>query len=96
MDDYTQKLKNATPGLVKEYKDEAKDHKGDIEKLAEISNDKVEELAKICNDGVEEMAQLKLNNGDDDKTYEDWAKKLQDVYSDYAGKIQDAYMDSAK
>lgn len=96
LDDYSQKLKDTTPGLVKEYKDESKDHKGDVEKLAEISNDKVEELAKICNDGVEEMAELQLKNGDEYETYEDWAGKLQDVYQDEAKTITDAYMDSAK
>lgn len=95
LDDYTQKLKDATPGLVKEYKSEAAGKSGDTEALASLCNDKVGELAKICNDGVGEMARLMHSNGDSYDTYEEWAGKLQDAYSDQASKIQDAYLDSA-
>lgn len=95
LDDYTQKLKDATPGLVKEYKSEAAGKSGDTEALASLCNDKVGELAKICNDGVGEMARLMHSNGDSYDTYEEWAGKLQDAYSDQASKIQDVYLDSA-
>ncbi|WP_417020320.1 hypothetical protein [Anaerobutyricum hallii] len=95
LDDYTQKLKDATPGLVKEYKSEAAGKSGDTEALASLCNDKVGELAKICNDGVGEMTRLMHSNGDSYDTYEEWAGKLQDAYSDQASKIQDAYLDSA-
>lgn len=95
LEDYTKQLQDATPGLVEEYNEESADLSGDVNALAELSNDKIEELAEICNDGVEEMAELKLKNGDDDETYEEWAGKLQDVYQDEAQDITDAYMDSA-
>ena len=95
LDDYTQKLKDATPGLVKEYKSEAASKSGDTKALASLCNDKIGELAKICNDGVKEMARLMNSNGDSYDTYEEWAGKLQDAYSDQASKIQDAYLDSA-
>ena len=71
------KLKDATPGIVEEFKTEAEAKKSDINALAELSNSKIEKLAEICNEGVEKMAELKLKNGDDDTTYTDWAKKLQ-------------------
>ena len=38
------------------------------------------------------MAELKLKNGDDDETYQEWAKKLQDVYTEQAKQISDAYL----
>lgn len=95
LEDYTKQLQDATPGLVEEYNEESADLSGDVNALAELSNEKIEELAEICNDGVGEMAELKLENGDDDETYEEWAGKLQDVYQDEAQDITDAYMDSA-
>lgn len=92
LDDYTKKLTEATPSLVEEFKAEAQDKKDDINALAELSNTKTTELAEICNEGVEKMAELKLKNGDDDATYEDWANKLQDVYTEQAKQISDAYL----
>lgn len=94
LDDYTKKIVDATPGLVEEYNTEAEEKAGDINALAELSTAKIEKLAKICNEGVEKMAELKLKNGDDDATYNDWAKKLQDVYTEQSKKITDAYTKS--
>lgn len=93
--DYTAKLQDATPGLVDEFNSEAAEKAGDINALAELSNSKTEELAKISNEGVEKMAQLKLANGDDDQTYNDWAQKLMDVYEEQATQITDAYTSAA-
>lgn len=95
LDEYSKKLKEATPGLVDEYKNEAAKHSGDINKLAEISNDKVGKLAEISNEGIGEMANIMYLNGDDYDTYEEWSQKLMDVYTEYAEKIMDAYIDSA-
>ncbi len=95
LDDYSKQIEDAAPGLVDEYNSEAANAAGDVTKLAEISNAKIEKLATICNDGVSEMASLKLKNGDDDATYEEWAAKLQTVYTDNSQKITDAYMSSA-
>lgn len=95
LDDYSEKIKEATPNLVEEYKDEAAEHSGDINELAKISNDKIGKLAEISNEGIEEMANIMHSNGDDYDTYEEWAGKLMDVYTEYAQEITDAYMDSA-
>lgn len=95
LDDYTQKLADATPGLVDEFNSESADKGGDINALAELCNAKVEKLAEICNDGVSEMASLMYANGDDYSTYEEWAGKLQDVYTTQAQQIQDAYTTAA-
>ena len=84
-DEYTKKLKEAAPKLVKEYKKEAKDKKGDINALAELSTE-----------GIEKMASLMLKNGDKEAIYDEWAEKLTDVYMKQAEKITDAYMESAK
>ena len=94
-DEYSEQIKTATSKLVDEYNKEADGVKGDIEKLAEISNDKITELAKIETKGTEKMAELMYENGDDYDLYEKWAQKLYDVYEECAGEITDAYMDSA-
>ena len=92
LEDYTKKITEATPGIVEEFKNEAQDKKSDINALAELSNSKTEKLAEICNEGVKKMVELRLKNGDDDETYQEWAKKLQDVYTEQAKQISDAYL----
>lgn len=94
LDTYTAKMERAVPGLVSEYYSESSGV-SDIERLAEICNDKIGELAKICNDGVGEMAKLMNSRGDPYSTYESWAGKLMDNYSDIAQEISDAYLNSA-
>ena len=91
LDNYTQKLKDATPGLVDEFNKEASEKSRDVNALAGICNSKVEKLAEICNIGVGEMADLMNKNGDDYSKYEEWAKKLQGVYATQSKEIQDAY-----
>lgn len=95
LDEYTQKIEEATPGLIEEYNKESAELAGDLNALAELSNSKIEELAKIETEGTEKMAELMLDNGDEQEVYEEWAQKLYDVYEEYAGQITDAYMDSA-
>ena len=93
LEDYTQKMKDALPGLVSSLRTESAGI-DDIERLAVICNNKVEELAKICNEGVEEMAALMLSRGDAYDVYEKWAGKLMNVYTDDAMEIQNAYLDA--
>lgn len=96
LDDYSEKLRAAVPGLVEEYKSEAAGNTSGLEGLAKLSNDKVEELAAICNEGGEEMAKVMYTAGSGSyDEYEAWAGKLYDVYEEEAAKIMDAYMDSA-
>ena len=95
LDDYTQRIADATPGLVEEYNNEAAPIAGDLNALAELSNSKVEKLAEISNQGVSEMATLMQKNGDEYSVYEEWSLKLTDVYTQYAKQITDAYTSSA-
>lgn len=97
LDDYTQKIEEATPRLIEEYYEEADLNTNGLEGLATLSNDKVLELADICTEGVEEMAEIMWYTGTDSyNEYEEWAAKLYDVYTDEAGKITEAYMNSAQ
>lgn len=97
LDEYTQKLKSATPKLVEEYNAEYPNNQNGLEGLAKLSNDKVSKLAEISNDGVGEMADIYFNNGSGEyEVYEGWAGKLMDVYMIEAQQITDAYMDSAQ
>lgn len=91
---YTAKMEAAVPSLVSEYQSQAAGI-SDIERLAEICNDKVGELAEICNEGVEMMADLMYTRGDSYDVYESWAMKLQNNYTEIAMEIQDAYINSA-
>lgn len=95
LDDYTQKIKDATPGLVDEYNTESAEAAGDVQKLAELSNAKISKLAEISNEGISKMADIMLKSGDEQETYEEWAAKLQAVYQENAQQITDAYMSSA-
>lgn len=92
--DYTQKMKDALPGLVSSLRAELEGI-DDIEQMAAICNDKTEDLAKICNEGIEEMAALMLSNGDAYDVYEKWAEELMNAYTDDATEIQNAYLDAA-
>lgn len=94
LDDYTEKMEDAVPGLVDEYHSESAGV-SDIEELAEICNDKVSDLAEICNEGISEMASLMYKKDDSYSTYEDWAGKLMDNYTEIADEIMDAYLDSS-
>lgn len=94
LEEYTRKMEQAVPGLVREYNRDASGI-SDINKLAEICNEKVGKLAEINNAGVGEMADLMNRRGDAYSVYESWAFKLMDNYTEIAREIQDAYLDSA-
>ncbi len=97
LEEYTNKLQEATPKLIEEYKNEATKNTDGLQGLASLCNDKVSELAKISTDGIQEMAQLMLHSGSGSyDEYQEWSTKLQNVYMDEAAKIQDTYMSSAK
>lgn len=94
--EYTTKIKEATPGFIEEYKDEAKDNIGGLEGLAEIAMGKVMELAEIQAEGVQEMAEVMMTKGSGKyDEYEKWGLKLYDIYSEEGEKIMDVYMKSA-
>ena len=96
LNEYSKKLREATPRLIEEYNDEAKNNQDGLMGLATICNEKVSELAEISVEGVQEMAELHLNKGSGSyDEYEEWAGKLNDVYMEEAAKIQDVYMKSA-
>lgn len=94
--EYSQKLRDATPVLIEEYNEAAKDNQGGLSGLATLCNEKVSKLAVISNEGIQEMAKLYYKQGSGAyEEYSEWAGKLQKVYMEEASKIQDAYMDSA-
>ena len=97
LNEYSQKLRDATPVLIEEYNEEAKSNQDGLMGLATLCSEKVSELAKISNEGIQEMAQLYFKKGSGSyEEYSEWAGKLQDVYMEEASKIQDAYMDSVR
>lgn len=91
-EEYSQKIKDAAPGLIDEFKSEV-ESKSDVMELAEIANDKVSSLAEIQVEGGTKMAELMHKNGDEYSVYEDAYKKLYQVYNDEAMKIYEVYMD---
>ena len=96
LNEYSQKLRDATPVLIEEYNDAAKDNQDGLSGLATLCNEKVSKLAVISNEGIQEMAKLYYKQGSGAyEEYSEWADKLQAVYMEEASKIQKAYMDSA-
>lgn len=95
LDEYSQKLKAATPDLVAKYNREAASHTGDITALAELSTKIIGDLANISAEGTTKMAEIMLYTGDSYETYEEWVAKLNAVYMEEASKITAAYMKSA-
>lgn len=93
LDEYTQKMEKATPGLVAAYERESAGIT-DIDRLAKICNKQVEKLAEICNEGVGKMAELMFEQGDSYETYERWTGKLMDVYMDLSDEIMNVYLNS--
>jgi predicted small lipoprotein YifL len=91
--EYSQKMKDATPGLIEEYKKDA-EGVSDMNKLANICTKKTEKLASICTKGGKRLASIHLEEKDDEEKYNEWMNKLTDVYQDEAQKITDAYQDS--
>lgn len=80
--EYSQKMKDATPGLIEEYKKEA-------EGVSDMNK-----LANICTKGGKRLASIHVKEKDDEEKYNEWMNKLTDVYQDEAQKITDAYQDS--
>ena len=96
LNEYSKKLRDATPKLIEEYNEEAKNNQDGLMGLATICNEKVSKLAEISVEGTQEMAKLHLKKGSGSyDEYSEWAEKLNDVYTEEAGKIQNAYMNSA-
>ena len=96
LDDYSERIRDAVPELIEEYKIEAANNTEGLQGLATLSNEKISELAEISNEGISKMAEYYYHAGSGSyDEYEEWAGKLMDVYMEEATKIQDAYMDSA-
>lgn len=93
--EYSSKLREASPTILEEFKEEATALNGDLTKLAELSSDKISKLAEISVEGTIKMAEIKLKNNDENGVYEEWAAKLSAVYEEEAKKIIDAYMELA-
>jgi hypothetical protein len=95
LDEYSKKIRVATPKLINEYRAEAAKNSDGLMGLAQISMTKVSKLAAISTEGVSEMAKIMLSSGTwKYEAYEAWSKKLMDVYTEEAQKITDAYMAS--
>jgi hypothetical protein len=96
LDEYSKKIRAATPRLINEYKAEAAKNSDGLMGLAQISMAKVFELAEISNEGVSKMAEIMMSNGlGKYEVYEAWSEKLMDVYTEEGEKITDVYMSSA-
>lgn len=94
-DEYSEKLREATPKLAQEYIKEAKDNQKGIEGLAAIYYSKVEDLAAISYAGTEKLAEALMENSSGKyEEYEDWGKQLYSVYEEEANKLYKEYSKS--
>ena len=71
-------MKDATPGLIEEYKKEA-EGVSDVNKLANICTKKTEKLASICTKGGKRLATIHTKEKDDEDKYNEWMNKLRAV-----------------
>lgn len=94
-EEYAQKIQDEALKLLEEFKEEARENKGDIEKLAEINSEKTSELAEVENEGIQKMAANYSNAGETYDDYTEWSGKLWDVYLDEVEKFTEAYMNAA-
>ena len=89
---YAQQIRDATPVLIEEYKQEAAENTQGIVGLATISTAKVTKLAAIQTSGTAEMATYMYSHGGSYSDYDEWASKLYEVYEEEAEKITNLYM----
>ena len=90
--EYTEKLKKATPKLIKEMQTEAVEVKDDPAALSELMYDKMGGLADILTEGLGEMSSVIADYGADDyDDYQSWADRLTAVYQSESGKISAAH-----
>ena len=95
VDDYSARMRAATPRLMEEFKAETQGEK-DGRVLAYVCNKKIGELAELCNSGLSEIWELLYEEGidpshEDYDSYTDYEFRLNLVYEDEAMKISDLY-----
>lgn len=95
-EEYSQKMREATPGIVAEYQEEAEQNENGLNGLEEIYYEKSSELEKIGLKGRDEMSKLyEYSDEDTDDKYTEWVEKLYDVYSEENDKISNVYLEEA-
>ncbi len=87
-EEYSAKLKKATPQLIEEYKQEIKDEDSDE---ISIGIEKADNLMGICTEGSEKMSDLLMKNTDEEDEYDKWAAKLENVYDKEAKTLEAAF-----
>ena len=91
--EYAEKIRAATPGLIQEFSRESESNTGGVTGLVEINNAKVARLAAIYEEGTEKMADYMWIHGSGEYSeYSLWVDKLKAVYDEEAQKITDTYM----
>jgi len=95
LDTYTQRLREATPRLLDDFRAAAVGVT-DISALAEISIEITAALAEISVEGTAEMANLWIVRGvGSEAVYMDYAARLNAVYTEEAARISALYMELA-
>ena len=96
--EYSQKIIDATPTLIDEFKAEADGSDGQTDSLAdecyycEVDMDE-DDAVRMSQGHYKECPYYR--NGDEYSVYDEWSQKLYQVYTDYGTQITDAYMDYA-
>lgn len=106
LEEYAEKLRDATPGLIEEYGADAETFLTDVTEdtdvtagLLDICSGKIAKLAEVSNEGITAMAQVMYTAGtsadpESFSQYEQWAGQLQDIYMEESSKITEVYLDS--
>ena len=89
-DEYSAKLKTATPKLIKELHEEAEVNEIGIWGLSLILKQKTDSLAQIYFEGTAKLAKGLYEQGlGKEKEYFDYSQKLEDIFYEEMQKIED-------
>ena len=89
-DEYSAKLKTATPKLIKELHEEAEANEIGIMGLSLILKRKTDRLSEIYFEGTAKMAKGLYEQGlGKEKEFFDYSQKLEDIFNEEMQKIED-------
>ena len=94
-DYYSARLRQATPGLLDDFRRLAATNTRGLDGLIALNLSKTEVLAAIYVEGLSEMANLTLTSGGDMDDYARWAGRLNNVYLEEGTEVQNLYLQLA-
>jgi len=97
LDEYSRRMINATPNLIKQYIAESASNTSGSSGLYKIAKSKIDKLAKMLKEGQSKLAQTRLIAEDDSPaTYNYFSKCLKKIYLSEVEKITSTHVTDTK